>query len=51
MQAYNKLWAALAVPAILTIAGAFGITPDMPFEEVVTIIVTAAAVWYVPNKQ
>ena len=51
MQAYNKLWVALAIPAILTVAGSFGITPDMPFEEVVTIVVTALAVWLVPNKK
>lgn len=51
MQAYNKLYAALLVPAILTLAGAFGVTPDMPFEEVVTIAVTAFFVWLVPNRK
>lgn len=51
MQAYNKAIAAILVPAVLMGLEYFGVTPDMPVQEAVYIILTAVAVWWVPNKK
>ena len=54
MQTYNKAIVALVVPAILTGLNHLGVTPDMPVSEVVEMgvmtLITAIAVWFVPNK-
>lgn len=54
MQAYNKLWAALLVPLILTGLKALGVTPDMAVNDAVEYLVAAAltafAVWRIPNR-
>ena len=50
IQHYNKFLAAALVPAILWGVAQVGVTPDMPFEEAITVMLTALMVWLVPNK-
>ena len=53
-QAYNKLIAALVVPAILAVLASFGVTAEIPVGEAVGLglstLLTAFFVWLVPNK-
>lgn len=53
-QTYNKAIVALAVPAILAVLSAVGITPDMRIDDAVafvtTAVVTAIFVYLVPNR-
>ena len=51
MQTYNKLIAAIVVPAALMGLEYFGVTGDMTVHEAVPVLLTAFAVWFVPNKK
>jgi hypothetical protein len=41
----------LAVGGLLTLLSQAGITPDMTVEQMLTLVLTAASVWIVPNRQ
>ena len=49
-KTYRKALVPAGVGIVLTISGSFGITADMRFEEVVTLIMTSVIVYLVPNK-
>lgn len=51
MQLYNKAIAAVLVPAILMGLEYFGITSEMTIHEAVPVLLTALAVYWVPNKK
>ena len=50
MQRYNKLIAAVIVPGIVWVADAMGLPVPEDFEMQLTAVLTAIAVWLVPNK-
>ena len=51
MQRYNKLIAAVIVPAIVWGAEAAGLPVPADFEMQLTAVLTAVAVWLVPNQE
>lgn len=47
---YAKAIVPLVVTAVITALGVFGLTPQMTLEEILTLAVTSALVYLVPNK-
>jgi hypothetical protein len=45
-----KALTALVMTGLIALLGGLGITPDTPLVSVIEILVTAAAVYYIPNK-
>ena len=50
MQNYNKLIAAVIVPAVVWGAEAMGLPVPENFAAELTAVLTAIAVWAIPNK-
>lgn len=51
MHIYAKAIVAFLVPAFGIALEKFGVTPDSTFIDVVTAIITAGLVWFIPNKK
>lgn len=49
--AYNKAIVPVVVGVILYVGKALGVAPDASFSDVVTLLVTSALVFFVPNKK
>ena len=47
---FDKAIVPVVVVVIMAILSRLGVTPDMSAQQIVTLLVTAAAVYLVPNK-
>jgi hypothetical protein len=51
LQRYAKAIVPVAVMMALTVLAKVGVTPDMKIEDVITMLITAGLVYFVPNKK
>ena len=48
---YNKAYVPAGVALLLLVLNQFGISKEMSVEDVLTLLVTSVAVYFVPNKK
>lgn len=48
---FNKALAPAGIAVVLALLSSLGITPQMTVEQVVSLLVSSVAVYFVPNKK
>jgi len=51
LSKYNKAFVPIELGVIWVVLNQFGITKEMSAEQIITILLTSAGVYFVPNKK